>query len=330
MQNFSIAIAAFVTAASALAFEALPPKAADPANNPSSSAKIELGKALYFDARLSKTGKVSCNSCHNVQGSGTDNKPVSEGVDGQKGARNAPTVWNAAFYPVQFWDGRAATLEDQAKGPMINPVEMGMPNHDAVVAAVSKIQGYHPLFKSAFGDEQINIDRIAQAIGAFERTLLTPSSPFDRYVQGDHKALSPAAQRGLNLVQKTGCLACHSGTNFSGPNLPTGSGFYMRFPALPSAALEAKYGFSKDLGRYEATHKDADKHMFRVQSWRNIELTAPYFHNGSVATLDEAVRVMAKLQLNKDLKDSEVHDIVAFLKSLTGKRPKIEAPQLPQ
>lgn len=294
------------------------------------AAKVELGKALFFDARLSKTGKVSCNSCHDVSGSGTDNKPVSLGVNGQKGARNAPTVWNAMQYSVQFWDGRATTLEEQAKGPMINAVEMGMANHDEVITAISKVPGYKKLFEAAFGNPAITIDRTVEAIGAFERTLVTADSPVDRFNKGEKTALNESAQRGLKLMTDVGCVACHSGKNYAGPELPVGTGFYMKFPTFPNAEYETKYGFSKDQGRYAVTKAESDMNMWRVQSLRNVEKTGPYFHNGAVASLDEAVRVMAKLQLNRDLKDGEVQDLVAFLKGLTGTAPVIHAPKLPK
>ena len=312
----------------ALAWETLPDKAPVPSNNPMTPEKIELGKKLYFDPRLSKTGQVSCNSCHNVLGNGTDNKPVSEGINGLKGNRHAPTVWNAAFLPAQFWDGRAASLEEQAKGPMINPVEMGMESHELVVKKIASIEGYRKEFKKVYGDEKsINIDNVAKAIAAYERTLITPSSAYDRFLKGDKKALSASATRGMELVKTVGCIACHTGPHFNGPT--AGAPFYMKFPTIPGTEYEKKYELAQDLGRYNVTKNEADKNFWRVSSWRNVELTGPYFHNGKVQTLDEAVRVMAKTQLARDLKDNEVSDIVAFLKSLTGKRPKQTQPKLP-
>ena len=312
-------------------FEALPEQPPIPTNNLMSPEKVHLGRLLYFDPRLSSTNKVSCNSCHNVMKGGVDNLPVSKGIDGKTGNRSAPTVWNAAFLSAQFWDGRAASLEDQAKGPLINPVEMGMKDHQAVVNRLSGIKGYQKLFDAAFGDQKpITIDRVAQAIAAYERTLLTPNSPFDLYLKGNKKALSPAATRGYKLVQEVGCVTCHNGPNFAGPTLPAGQGFYMKFPTFPGSEYEKKYHLADDLGRYEVTKKDSDKNFWRVPTWRNIALTAPYFHNGAVKTLDEAVRVMAKTQLNKTLTDNEAKDIVAFLNSLTGKRPKQTVPHLPE
>lgn len=301
-----------------------------PADNPITREKIELGKMLYFDPRLSKDGTVSCNSCHNVMAGGEDNRANSVGVRGQKGGRSSPTVWNAAFMSVQFWDGLAKSLEEQAKWPLTNPVEMGMESHDAVVARVVKIAGYREAFKKAFPKEdKVTIDLIAKAIATYERTLITPDSPYDQYMKGNKKALSKAAVRGLELTKTVGCIACHNGPNFAGPMLPEGTGFYQKFPTFPGSAYDAKYSLLKDNGRFDVTKQESDRHFYRVPTWRNIADTAPYFHNGSVKTLDEAVRVMAKTQLNKDLKDGEVTDIVEFLKSLTGKFPEQKMPRLP-
>jgi len=319
---------------------ALPDEVPVPMANPMTPAKIELGKQLYFDTRLSKNGKVSCNTCHNVMKGGDDNLPVSNGINNKHGGRSAPTVWNSAYLSVQFWDGRAPSLEEQAKGPMLNPVEMGMGSHDEVMSRLKKIPGYQKEFKAIFGtaagDASVDpvtfmtIDHAVQAIAAYERTLVTPNSPFDRYIKGDQKALTPAALNGYKLVQTVGCIACHNGPNFAGPKLPEGTGFYQKFPTFPGTEYEKKYHLADDMGRYEVTKSEVDRHMWRVPTWRNIALTAPYFHNGSVKTLDEAVRVMAKVQLNKELLASEVHDIVAFLQSLNGVRPKQTKPELPK
>lgn len=312
------------------AFDVLPDSAPVPADNPMTEAKIKLGKQLYFDPRLSKNEKVSCNSCHDVSKGGVDNLQFSLGVEGKKGGRNAPTVWNAAFHSVQFWDGRAPSLEEQAKGPMVNPVEMAMDNHDAVVARLKKIPGYRKAFAEVFGGENpLTIETVAKAIAAFERTLITPNSPFDRFIKGNKKALSPAQQRGMKLVQEVGCTSCHSGPNFAGPTMPAGVGFYQRFPTIPGTTFESKYHLADDMGRFEATKKEEDKHMWRVPTWRNVARTAPYFHNGSVKTLDEAVLIMAKTQLNRDLTKAQVKDIVAFLTSLNGELPKQDKPELP-
>jgi len=312
------------------AWEALPDKAPVPADNPQSEAKIELGKALFFDPRLSKTGSISCNSCHNVMSGGDDNRPNSVGVKDQRGGRGAPTVWNAALQSVQFWDGRAPSLEEQAKGPVTNPIEMGMADWDAVVKVLEAIPGYKPLFEKAFGDKSpITADNAVKAIAAYERTLLTPNSPFDKYVKGNKKALTAAQIKGMETFEKTGCTTCHSGVNFSGPKMPMGTGFFMKFPTFADNDYVTKYKFAEDLGKYTVTKKDGDKNMWRIPTLRNIALTAPYFHNGVVTTLDEAVKVMAKVQLNKDLSDEEVTNIVAFLNTLTGELPKQTMPHLP-
>ncbi len=332
MKNIPALIASFTLAIASTAqtWDQLPGRPPIPKNNPMTAAKIELGKHLYFDKRLSKTNEIACNSCHGVQnaGSGVDNAQFSTGINGQKGGRNAPTVWNSAYSSVQFWDGRADSLEAQAKGPLTNPVEMGMKDHDEVIKKVAAIPGYVQKFKEVFpGKDSLTIDHLADAIAAYERTLITPRSPYDRFLKGDKRALSTAAQRGMKVVEKTGCLSCHSGPMFNGPTMPAGQGFYMKFPTIPGTEYDQKYAFSKDLGRYEVTHSDADKNTWRIPTWRNVALTAPYFHNGSVATLDEAVRVMAKTQLGKTLPENEVADVVEFLKSLTGERPAQSAPK---
>lgn len=321
---------AFGTMTSVAAFEALPKHPPIPKDNPMSPAKVELGKQLFFDPRLSTNGTISCNSCHDVSGSGTDNRTVSLGVGAKAGGRNAPTVWNAAFMTAQFWDGRAATLEDQAKGPILNAIEMTMPDEQAVIDRLSSIPGYKEQFAKVFGGPNpLTYDNLAKAIAAYERTLITPNSPFDRYIKGDKQALSAAAQRGMKEVEAVGCTGCHNGVNFAGPALPMGQGFYQKFPTFTDNDYVKKYKLDEDAGRFTVTKNDADQHMFRVPTWRNVALTAPYFHNGTVKTLDEAVRVMAKTQLNTDLSSQQVTDIVEFLNSLTGVFPSQTIPRLP-
>src|SRR3569832_1061620 len=330
LSNF--AAAALLSAAlGAQAFEALPAKPPVPAGPPPRPAPPAPGPPPPPAPRPPAAGTVFCFSCHNVMSGGTDNRLVLVGVAGQKGGRSSPTVWNAAFLTAQFWDGRAATLEDQAKGPILNPVEMGMPSKEAAVDRIKAIPGYTTQFKKVFGgSDPVSYDNIAMAIASYERTLVTPNSAFDRYVKGDKKALSPEAQRGMKLVESVGCTACHNGSNFAGPtSLPVGEGFYQKFPTFTDNDYVTKYKLMDDHGRFEVTKDDADKHMWRVPTWRNVALTAPYFHNGSVATLEEAVHVMAKTQLNKDLTNEQVADIVAFLNSLTGEYPKQALPRLP-
>ncbi len=312
-------------------WQALPEKAPEPADNPTTEAKVALGKMLYFDTRFSSTGTVSCFSCHNVMEGGDDHRPTSIGVHGQVGGRNAPTVWNSAFLSAQFWDGRAPSLEEQAKGPPTNPIEMGMANLDATIARIQAIPGYKPYFAAAFGQgDTVTMDNAAKAIAAYERTLITPDSAYDRYVKGDKKAMTEQQVRGMDTFAKTGCTACHSGPTFNGStNLPMGQGFFMKFPIFPGSVYETQYKLTEDLGRQTVTQQDADKHLWRVPTLRNLTYTAPYFHNGSVQSLDEAIRVMAKTQLNKELTKSEVQDIVAFLGALDGPFPQQTMPRLP-
>ncbi|MCK5356045.1 MAG: cytochrome-c peroxidase, partial [Methyloprofundus sp.] len=303
--------------------QALPTKAPAPADNPTTSEKVALGKMLYHDPRLSSSGTVSCASCHNTMLGGEDNRAGSVGVGGQVGGRSAPTVWNAAFNKVQFWDGRAASLEEQAAGPVTNPIEMGMKSWDDVVSRLQSIDGYPALFKKAFGNDSISKDNATKAIAAYERTLITPNSPYDQYAKGNKKALTTQQIRGLNKVVELGCVNCHSGPAFNGP------GTFQKFPVIDNAYLEKQYQLSDDKGLFEVTGKSGDEHLFKVPTLRNIALTAPYFHNGSVKTLEKAVKVMAKVQLGKKLSNAEVADIVAFLNALTGEFPKQTMPVLP-
>lgn len=334
--RFTAVIAAACLAAAAASasddflWQALPDVAPAPEDNPTTREKVELGKMLYFDPRLSSTGTVSCFSCHNLTEGGDDHRPTSVGVHGQTGGRNAPTVWNAAFLSVQFWDGRAPTLEEQAKGPPSNPIEMGMADLDAVVRRIESISGYGPYFEAAFGEgDVITIDNVARAIAAYERTLITPDSPFDRHVKGDKSALTEQQVRGMNTFHEVGCTSCHQGPAFAGPQLPMGTGFFMKFPLMTDNPYVEKYGLTQDKGRFEATGDPADEHMWRVPTLRNLVYTAPYMHNGAVKSLPEAVRVMASTQLGASLSDQQVADIVAFLEALSGPFPEQTLPQLP-
>jgi len=317
-------------ASEGFAWQALPEVAPAPADNPTTKEKVELGRMLFFDPRLSSTGTISCFSCHNLTEGGDDHRPTSIGVHGHKGARNAPTVWNAAFLSAQFWDGRAPTLEEQAKGPPENPIEMGMEDLDAVVRRIRSIPGYQPYFEAAFGKgDVITIDNIARAIAAYERTLITPDSAFDRYVKGDASALTEQQVRGMKTFQEVGCTACHQGPLLAGPELPMGTGFFMKFPMQADSPYVEQYDLMRDKGRLESTGNPGDAHMWRVPSLRNLAYTAPYMHNGAVPTLHEAVRVMASTQLARELTDQQVDDIVAFLESLSGPFPELTLPQLP-
>ncbi len=316
----AIAVAGFSSVAWS---DALPTKAPAPANNPTTPAKVSLGKMLYHDPRLSSSGTVSCASCHNTMLGGEDNRGGSVGVGGQVGGRSAPTVWNAAFNEVQFWDGRAASLEEQAAGPVTNPIEMGMKSWDDVVARLETIEGYQVAFEKAFGKDSISKDTATKAIAAYERTLITPNSPYDKYVKGNKSAMTEQQIRGMKTAVEIGCTSCHSGPAFNGP------GTFQKFPVISHGAIQAQFKLKKDKGLAEVTGKEKDEHFWKVPTLRNVALTAPYFHNGKVKTLDRAVKVMAKLQLGKDLSDKEVEDIVAFLGALTGEFPKQEMPVLP-
>ena len=327
--------AMLASAGSAVAgWEALPEVAPAPADNPTTDAKVTLGKMLFMDPRFSSTGTISCNSCHNVMEGGDDSRTFSMGVHGKTGGRNAPTVWNSAFHSVQFWDGRADLLEDQAKGPVTNPVEMGVTEIEQAMDKVRAIPGYKAYFDKAFEKESMGKDTMtvvnaAKAVAAFERTLITPNSPYDKYVKGDKKAMTAQQVSGMETFASAGCTSCHSGAAFNGPKMAFGQGFYTKFPTFADNVYNKKYDLSADKGREEATGKVADAHMFRVPTLRNITDTAPYFHNGSVNDLSEAVALMAKTQLDKDLSDKEVEDIVAFLGALTGQYPEITMPRLP-
>lgn len=271
-------------------------------------AMVELGRTLFFDVRLSKNNSQSCNSCHQVdqRRGGADSDPTSLGAEGKRGGRNSPTVLNAGFHSAQFWDGRAGDLVDQAKGPILNPVEMGMPSEAAVVEKLSAVPGYPDAFAKAFPDDKtpLSYHNIARAIAAFERTLVTRDR-FDDFIKGQNAALSPAELKGLHTFVSVGCVACHSGALFGGTT-------YQKL-----GLVNAYKG--SDFGRFDVTKDENDKFKFKVPSLRNIAITGPYFHDGSKSELDEAVREMSWLQLGRKLTDEEVDSIVTFLGTLTDK-----------
>lgn len=315
--------------------QTIPRVAPAPPDNPITEAKVRLGKMLFFDKRLSVNQTVSCESCHPVTSAagnpppGTDRLRVSRGVFGLVGSRNSPTVWNAGLRKKLFWDGRADSLEAQAKGPPTNPVEMGMPHPEAITSSIAKVRGYAPLFREAFGGpdsggQLITYDRVAQAIATYERTLMTPNSPFDRFQKGDAQALSAQAQRGWKRFQDLACVACHGAPTF------TGSDYFVPFPLRSSREIESQLKIMADPGRMQATQQLGDRNRWRVPSLRNVAITGPYFHNGSVNTLEEAVRLMGQTQLGRKLSDSDVSEIVAFLESLTGQVPIQTPPELPR
>ena len=279
-------------------------------------AHIALGHQLYFDKRLSKNGNQSCNSCHDLAKGGVDNLPTSPGsIAGKFGNRNSPTVLNSGLQDSQFWDGRAANLAEQAKGPLVNPVEMALKDHSEVEQIVQSVPEYAKAFATTFADKKVNIDNIATAIGAFEEMLLTPS-PWDDYLKGDSNALTAQQKTGLKKFIDYGCVACHTGVNLGG------NGF-QKFGLVKGPYWEYTGSNRKDEGRFEATGIESDKYLFRVSGLRNIAHTAPYFHDGSVDSLDKAIDVMAKIQLGIELSQSDIKDIAAFLGSTSGQLPKI-------
>jgi cytochrome c peroxidase len=282
-------------------------------------ALVALGKALYFDKRLSKNHDVSCNSCHDLARFGVDNEPTSPGHQGQRGDRNSPTVFNAAGQFAQFWDGRASDVEEQAIGPILNPIEMAMPDEAQVLKVLGSMPGYVEMFAKAFPKEKapLTYKNVGVAIGAFERKLATPCA-VDRYLKGDTTALTAAEKRGWNTFASVGCTACHNGAL-------VGGGMYQK------AGLVKPWPSTEDKGRAVVTHNEDEAFFFKVPTLRNIAKTGPYFHDGSVASLEEAVKVMANHQLGRTLTKEEVTDIVAFLGALTGEPPAAltAAPELP-
>ncbi len=281
---------------------------------------IALGRMLYYEPRLSKSQTISCNSCHDLAKYGVDGQPTSDGFKGQTGTRNSPTVFNAAAHFAQFWDGRAADVEAQAKGPVLNPVEMAMPNEAAVVTVLESMPEYVDLFTKAFpGEKQpVTYGNMAVAIGAFERKLMTPSR-WDALLNGDANALTPEETVGLKTFLDAGCQTCHSGALLGGTS-------YQRLGAVKA------YPNLTDPGRFDVTKNESDKGAFKVPSLRNVAMTGPYFHDGKVASLDEAVREMAEYQLGRTLTPEQTKQIVDFLKVLTGKiDPEyIKPPVLPK
>ena len=289
-------------------------------DNPLTEEKIALGRMLYYETRLSKSQELACNSCHKLDSYGVDNEPTSDGFRGQRGDRNSPTVYNAAGHFVQFWDGRAPDVEEQAKGPVLNPVEMAMPSEKQVVAVLKSMPEYVEAFKKAFPGEKnpVTYDNVAKAIGAFERKLVTPSR-WDKFLKGDQAALTNAEKAGFNDYMDAGCQACHAGTYLGGNH-------YQRLGAVKP------WPDASDPGREKITKDAADRLVFKVPSLRDVEKTAPYFHSGKVATLEEATSLMGQYQLGKNLSPEKVKSIVAFMKSLTGEIPAeyIQRPELPK
>ena len=319
-----------------------------PTGNQTTPAKVALGQRLFHDKNLSLTRDVSCASCHDLLGrAGADGRPVARGIHGQAGRRNTPTVWNAAFQTRMFWDGRAATLEEQALGPITNPVEMGMPHVAMAVQRLAESPSYRAEFAAAFESaadaDAVTADRLAAALAAFERTLITPDSPYDRYVRGDPGALTPLQVKGMALFESVGCVYCHAGPNFNGASGLDGAAPFRAFPARALPDLN-RLNLDADPGRASLGSAAG---VWRIPSLRNVAVTAPYFHNGSVTDLKEAVRIMARAQLGlsigdtpavaaldvrqgsptglvlqpiQSLSEHDVHALAAFLESLTSPR----------
>lgn len=295
-------------------FKPLPDEVPELGDGPVAEARVDLGHKLYFEPKLSRSGNVSCNTCHVVGAAGVDHRQVSKGVGDRKGRRNSPTVYNAAFLESQFWDGRAATLEEQAKGPLQAHVEMDM-TPEMVVERLRTL-GYTSLFEKAFpeADTAVTFNHVADAIAAFERTLITPGAPFDRYLEGNEDALTARQKAGLKVFTNNGCAGCHRGPMLGGQG-------YANFSHAKGDA---------DTGREEVTGEKSDRYSFRIASLRNVAETAPYFHDGSARTLREAVSIMGKAQLGRTFNEEEIDKLVAFLNSLTGEFPNVPYPRLPR
>ena len=305
--------AALLASVPALAQEPVQPIAAAKVTEPG---KVELGKKLWFDPRLSKSGFISCNSCHNLSMGGSDNIKTSVGDRWQQGPINSPTVLNSSLNLAQFWDGRAKDLKEQAGGPIANPGEMGF-THELAVDMLRSIPQYVQEFKTVFGHDKLTIDEVTTAIAAFEETLATPNARFDQWLKGDKTALKSDELAGYKLFKDSGCVACHNGPNLGGNSFQK-MGIVEPYKTTNTAE-----------GRFAVTGKDADRFNFKVPTLRNVELTYPYFHDGSADTLAEAVTVMGRLQLGRTYSDDETNKIVAFLKTLTGDQPQFMLPILP-
>jgi cytochrome c peroxidase len=293
--------------------EPIQPLEAPKITNP---AKVELGKQLFFDPRLSRSGFISCNSCHNLSMGGSDNLKTSIGDRWQQGGMRAPTVLNSSLNIAQFWDGRAKTLADQAGGPIANPIEMNS-SHAAAESMLNTIPGYRTEFKQVYGVDKIGFDQITDAIAAFEATLITPNSRFDQWLKGDKKAITANELAGYELFKNAGCVACHNGP-------AVGGGSFQKL------GLVHEYKTSNpSIGRAGVTGDESQRMMFKVPTLRNVELIPPYFHDGAASTLSQAVETMGWIQLGRRFTDDENAKIVAFLKTLTGDQPSFKMPQLP-
>ncbi|MDQ2103857.1 cytochrome-c peroxidase [Azospirillum isscasi] len=317
-----VAVSFAAMLAATVATFGMPAFAADEPITPIEAAKItnpglvELGKKLYFDPRLSKSGFISCNSCHNLSMGGTDNLKTSIGHNWQQGPINSPTVLNSSLNVAQFWDGRAMTLQEQAGGPIANPGEMGS-THALAIEVLRSIPEYVQEFKDVFGETKITIEEVTKAIAAFEETLVTPNARFDKWLKGDKKALTTAEVEGYELFKDSGCTACHNGSAAGGNTFQK------------MGVVEPYKTNNPAEGRIAVTKEEADRFNFKVPTLRNVALTYPYFHDGQAATLTDAVDVMGRIQLGKKFSPDENAKIVAFLKTLTGDQPSFALPILP-
>lgn len=302
-------------------FQPIPKSAPELKGNPATPERVSLGKMLYFDPRLSESHAISCNSCHMIGMGGVDLQEKSLGHRWQKGGRNAPTVYNAVFDVAQFWDGRAKDLQEQAGGPLVNPIEMDT-TATHVVEQLKGIPGYRAPFAAAFPGQKdpITFDNVRKAIAVFEATLITPNSAFDRYLDGDNDALTTREKSGLALFIDKGCSSCHQGINLGGQ-------MYASFGVVERPGADILP--ATDTGRFAVTKTVSDQYVFRVPPLRNVALTPPYFHSGKVWDLRQAVGIMGSSQLGAKLTDAETGKITAFLHSLTGEQPKITLPILP-
>jgi cytochrome c peroxidase len=309
----AVALVASMTAVAALASEPITPIRPVQEVN---LAQVELGKMPYFDPRLSKSGFISCNSCHNLSMGGTDNLTTSIGHNWQEGPINSPTVLNSSLSVAQFWDGRAADLKEQAAGPIANPGEMAF-THTLAVNVLESIPEYVTQFKLVYGEDGIDIDKVTEAIAEFEKTLVTPGSRFDQWLLGNEDALTANELAGYELFKTSGCVACHNGAAAGGTTFQK------------MGVVEPYQTDNPAEGRFAVTGKDADRFNFKVPTLRNVELTYPYFHDGAAQTLEHAVNTMGRIQLGKNYTPEENAQIVAFLKTLTGDQPSFALPILP-
>ena len=303
------------------AFDPIPTEPPELEDNPSSPEKMELGRMLYFEPRLSSSWLISCNTCHNVGLAGVDLMETSIGHGWQKGPRNAPTVLNAVFNIAQFWDGRAEDLAEQAQGPVQAGVEMNN-TPERAMATLRSIPEYVERFEASFPDvsDPVTFDNMADAIEVYEATLITPNAPFDHYLRGDPGALEDGEKEGLEAFMDRGCTSCHGGVNLGGTGY-----FPFGLVQRPGADILPP----EDKGRFTVTRTATDEYVFKSPSLRNVELTPPYFHSGRVWDLTQAVRIMGTAQLGTELTDQEAEAVVAFLKTLTGEQPQVTYPILP-